>query len=273
MRPRCRVAARVEAWRELRSRYDAAKDIPVRRGELAAKRAAIAEILRRLGRVSEGRAAESAPALCARSAALEDLIAERSGVQTKLDGARAALDEARNALAHALEEAPRAEGDGAAVETLKTRLQAARRDEFGLAASRRARRVQKAGPEAGGRAGGARAVDRRARGAWRACPSPARRRPRRCASACRKPAERRQHHVDRLAEKTARSRAAEGGGRRRAARSNSSATTSRRILRAARDAAWSEPSRASSAAASADAVRGRDAPRRCGGRCSARQCA
>ena len=33
-----RIAERVDAWRELRSRYDSAADIPVRQGELAAKR-------------------------------------------------------------------------------------------------------------------------------------------------------------------------------------------------------------------------------------------
>src|SRR5208337_1915135 len=61
--------------------------------------------------------------------ALEDLIAERSGVLTKLEGARAALDEARRAEAQALDEAPQCEGRSAAIEGLKTRLQAARRDE------------------------------------------------------------------------------------------------------------------------------------------------
>jgi len=32
------MAVRVDGWRELRSRYDSAADIPVRQGELAAKR-------------------------------------------------------------------------------------------------------------------------------------------------------------------------------------------------------------------------------------------
>lgn len=41
------IAARVEAWRELRSRYDSAAYIPVRQGELAAKRDAVAGLLRR----------------------------------------------------------------------------------------------------------------------------------------------------------------------------------------------------------------------------------
>ena len=47
------MPSRVEAWRELRSRYDSAADIPVRQGELAAKRDAVADILRRLGREGE----------------------------------------------------------------------------------------------------------------------------------------------------------------------------------------------------------------------------
>ncbi len=122
------VAGRVDGWRELRSRYDSAKDIPVRRGELEGKRAAVVEILSRLGRAGEGE--PQTLLLSVRTVgALEDLIAERSGVLTKLEGARAALDEARRAETQALDEAPHSEGRGGATEILKTRLQAARRDE------------------------------------------------------------------------------------------------------------------------------------------------
>jgi uncharacterized protein YhaN len=122
------VAARVEGWRELRSRYDAAKDIPTRRSELDGKRAVIADILRRLGRERE---AEAQMLLLPVRAAgvLEDLIAQRSGVETKLGGGREALDAARSALAQALDEAPKSEDAGSTVEALKNRLQAARRDD------------------------------------------------------------------------------------------------------------------------------------------------
>ena len=82
------------AWRELRSRYDSAADIPVRQGELAAKRDAVADILRRLGR--EGEADPRKLPLPARVVgALEDLIAARSGVLSKLEAAGEAAEAAR----------------------------------------------------------------------------------------------------------------------------------------------------------------------------------
>jgi uncharacterized protein YhaN len=122
------VACRVDAWRDLRSRYDTAKDIPTRRGELDAKRAIVADILRRLGRERE---AEPRKLLLAIRAvgALEDFIAARSGVETKLAGAREALAGANEELANALAEAVPSECDRAAIEVLKKRLQAARRDD------------------------------------------------------------------------------------------------------------------------------------------------
>ncbi len=122
------VAVGVDGWRELRSRYDTASDIPVRRGELDGKRAIVADILRRLGR--EGEAAPQKLLLSVRTiGAFEDLITARSGVETKLKGAREALDEAKAALAQALDEAPQSESGGAVLEALKTRLKAARRDD------------------------------------------------------------------------------------------------------------------------------------------------
>jgi uncharacterized protein YhaN len=123
-----RVADRVDGWRELRSRYDSAKDISVRRGEREGKRAAVAEILNRLGR--SGEADPQRLCLAVRTVgALEDLIAERSGVLTKLEGARTALDDAKTALDEAECEAPQRQGREAALEVLKMRLQATRRDE------------------------------------------------------------------------------------------------------------------------------------------------
>ena len=105
------LAGRVDGWRELRSRYDSAKDISVRRGELEGKRDAVAEILSRLGR--DGEAEPQKLLLSVRTVgALEDLMAERSGVLTKLEGARAALEEARRAEAQALDEAPQCDGQG-----------------------------------------------------------------------------------------------------------------------------------------------------------------
>ncbi len=230
------VAARAEAWRELRSRYDAAIDIPARRSELAAKRAVIADILRRLCRETEAEPQNLLLPLRA-VAALDDLIAQRSGVEMKLFGARDALEVARNALALALEEAPRAEDDGAAVEALKSRLQAARRDESAprLRAARdeavkRTRKLADAlaalqpwtgGPEALARVSVAGEAET---AALRERLSQAR--------------ERRQHHVDRLAAKTA-----------EAERLKAEAAAAPAIdfvgddiaadLRAARDAAWS----------------------------------
>ena len=122
------LAGRVDGWRELRSRYDSAKDIPVRQGELEGRRDAVDAILSRLGRAGE---AESQKLLLPvrTVGALEDLIAERSGVLTKLEGARGVLDEARRAEAQALDAAPQSEDRSAAIELLKTRLQPARRDE------------------------------------------------------------------------------------------------------------------------------------------------
>ena len=87
------VAGRVVEWREARGRYVTAKDIPVRQGERDAKQAAIVEILRRLGREQE---ADPKRLLLPvqKIGALEDLVAEHSGVQAKLDDARAAHREA-----------------------------------------------------------------------------------------------------------------------------------------------------------------------------------
>jgi uncharacterized protein YhaN len=123
-----KVAGRVDAWRELRSRYDSAADIHVRGGELAAKRAAVEDILRRLGR--EGEAEPQRLLLSVGTVgALEDLIARRSGVEARLETARAALEEAEAGLAQALEEAPPSDAGGAAIEMVKARLQVARRDD------------------------------------------------------------------------------------------------------------------------------------------------
>ncbi len=122
------VAVRVDGWREMRSRYDSAIDIPVRQGELAGKRDAVEDILRRLGR--EGEAEPQRLLLSVGTVgALEDLIARRSGVEARLETARAALEEAEAGLAQALEEAPPSDARGAAIEVLKARLQAARRDD------------------------------------------------------------------------------------------------------------------------------------------------
>ena len=124
-----RIASRVEAWRELRSRYDSAADIPVRQGELAAKRDAVADILRRLGR--EGEADPRKLLLSALVVgALEDLIAVRSGVLSKLETAGEAAEAARSAHAQALQELPQRIDDrqAAAMASLKTRLIEARRD-------------------------------------------------------------------------------------------------------------------------------------------------
>ena len=125
-----KIASRVEAWRELRSRYDSAADIPVRQGELAAKREAIAETLRRLG--CEGEADPRKLLLSALvEGALEDLIAARSGVVSKLEAAGEAAEAARSALSNALQEAPQPIDDRrtAAMASLKTRLIEARRDD------------------------------------------------------------------------------------------------------------------------------------------------
>jgi uncharacterized protein YhaN len=124
------IANRVDGWRELRSRYDSAADIPVRRGELAAKREAVADILRRLGREREAdplRLPLPAPIV----GALEDLIAARSGVLSKLEVAGEAAEAARSAQAQVLQELPQSADDrrSAAMASLKARLVEARRDD------------------------------------------------------------------------------------------------------------------------------------------------
>ena len=124
------IASRVEAWRELRSRYDSAADIPVRQGELAAKRNAVADILRRLGREGEADPRKlplSAPVV----GALEDLIVARSGVLSKLEAAGEAAEAARSAHAQALQELPQRMDDrqATAMASLKARLIEARRDD------------------------------------------------------------------------------------------------------------------------------------------------
>jgi uncharacterized protein YhaN len=135
------IAERVERWRELRSRYDSAADIPVRQGELAAKRDLVADILSRLGREGEAdprRLPLPAPVV----GALEDLIAARSGVVSKLEAAGEAAEAARHAHAQALQELPQSpdERRTAAMASLKARLTEARRDES--SARRRAAREE-----------------------------------------------------------------------------------------------------------------------------------
>jgi uncharacterized protein YhaN len=125
-----KTASRVDAWRELRSRYDSAADIPVRQGELAAKRDVIADILRRLGRESEADPRKlllSAPVV----GVLDDLIAGRSGVLSKLETAGEAAEAAQSAYVQALQELPQRldERQAAAMASLKTRLIEARRDD------------------------------------------------------------------------------------------------------------------------------------------------
>ena len=95
------VAGRVDAWREARGRYVTAKDIPVREGERDAKRATVAEILRRLGRDDEGEPRRLLLPI-GKIGALEDLIASRSGVVSKLQSERAAHGESTIALDAAL---------------------------------------------------------------------------------------------------------------------------------------------------------------------------
>ncbi len=129
--PACmQLAPRVDGWRTLRSRYDAASDIPARQGEHAAKRDAVADILRRLGR--EGEAEPQRLLLSVTTVgALTDLIAARSGVDSTLESARDTLDAATAALVQALDETPESESAAAsgAMEVLKARLHAARRDD------------------------------------------------------------------------------------------------------------------------------------------------
>jgi uncharacterized protein YhaN len=125
-----RIAGRVDAWRELRSRYDSAADIPVRQGELTVKRDVVVDILRRLGREGEADPRKlplSAPIV----GALEDLIAARSGVLSKLEAAGEAAEAARSALSDALRALPQGADDhrAAAMASLKARLVEARRDD------------------------------------------------------------------------------------------------------------------------------------------------
>ncbi len=125
-----KAADRVDNWRELRSRFDSAADIPVRRGELAAKRDTVENILRRLGR--EGEADPRKLPLPVRIVgALGELIDARSGVLSKLEAAGEAVETARSAHAQALRELPLSadERGGAALASLKTRLIEARRDD------------------------------------------------------------------------------------------------------------------------------------------------
>jgi len=124
-----RIAGRVEAWRALRSRYDSAADIPVRQGELAARREVVADILRRLGREGEVEPRKlSLPAPVV--GALDDLIAARSGVLSTLEAASEAAGAARSAHEQALQDLPRADGrETAAMASLKARALEARRDD------------------------------------------------------------------------------------------------------------------------------------------------
>ena len=124
------AADRVERWRELRSRYDSAADIPVRQGELSARRGALADILRRLGREGEADP-RTLPLPAPVVGALEDLIAARSGVLSKLEAADEAAKAARDAHAEAMAELPRPfdERRTAALAPLKARLMEARRDD------------------------------------------------------------------------------------------------------------------------------------------------
>ena len=112
----------------------------MRQGELAAKRDAVADILRRLGR--EGEADPRKLMLPVRVVgALEDLIAARSGVLSKLEAAGEAAEAARSAHALALQEAPqRVDDQAAAMASLKARLAEARRHDSPARLLRRARR-------------------------------------------------------------------------------------------------------------------------------------
>ena len=156
-----KIANRVDRWRELSSRYDSAADIPVRQGELDGKRDAVADILRRLGR--EGEADPLKLPLAVRVVgALEDLIAARSGVLSKLEAAGEAAEAAQSALGLALQELPQRADDRqtAAMASLKTRLMEARRDDSAAPAARRARRRRQSDAEAQRGLRGARAMAR-----------------------------------------------------------------------------------------------------------------
>ena len=181
-----KVAGRVDAWRELRSRYDSAADIPVRQGELAAKRDAVEDILRRLGR--EGEAEPQRLLLSVGTiGALEDLIARRSGVDARLETARAAAGRgARRRLAQAHRgDCRSSDAGGAAIEIAE-----------GASSGGAARRFRPpacapCAPTLTSRAGDLRMRSTRSRlGAeacttWRSSRFQAKRRPRRCVSACR----------------------------------------------------------------------------------------
>jgi uncharacterized protein YhaN len=125
-----RIATRVDGWRELRSRYDAAADIPVRQGELAAKRGVVADILRRLGREGEADP-RKLPLPAPIVGALEDLLAARSGVVSKLEAASEAAEVARSAHDQALQDLPQGIDDRqiVAIESLRASLIEARRDD------------------------------------------------------------------------------------------------------------------------------------------------
>jgi uncharacterized protein YhaN len=124
------IAGRVHAWRGLSSRYDSAADIPVRQGELAAKHDAIGDVLSRLGRESEPDP-RKLPLAAPIVGVLEELIAARSGVLSKLEAAVDAAETARSALSHALQELPQGVDDrrAGATASLKARLVEARRDD------------------------------------------------------------------------------------------------------------------------------------------------
>ena len=186
--PALAISKRVDAWRELRSRYDTARDIPVRQAELDGKRAGVADILRRLGR--GGVAEPQTLLLSVRTVgALEDLIAARSGVETKLIGARVARDEAKAALAQAREETPQSEG-GAAVSRPEDAASGGAPRRFRLASSGHARGTGKAGPASSRTRSPPLRRGRAVRKLWRSFRFRAKRRQRRCASACRKPRRR-----------------------------------------------------------------------------------
>ena len=160
------VANRVDGWRELRSRYDAAADIPVRLGELSAKRDVVADLLRRLGR--EGEADPRKLPLPAQIVgALEELIAARSGVASKLEAAGEAAEAARSAHAQALQDLPPRIGERqtAAMDSLKARLMEARRDDSTTRLRAAREDIDKGGAQAQRGFRCARAVARRCRSA------------------------------------------------------------------------------------------------------------
>ena len=124
------VAASVDAWSELRSRFVTARDIPLRQGELAAKRDDLAAALVRLGR-----AGEAAPRRLLLPAHVEgefrDLMEKRSGVEATLTGAEIAFEDATGDAAAAAQLAAGEGGEdrGAPIAALKTLLDLTRRDD------------------------------------------------------------------------------------------------------------------------------------------------